>query len=55
MVNDNLLYIDWSAGTPNPKLLTMDDKDKMVQSGKFFARKFDPKVDEKILDYLDSI
>jgi len=53
MVNDNLLYLDWSAGQPNPKVLTIDDKDAILNSGKFFGRKFVAAKDEKILDFLD--
>ena len=53
MVNDNLRYIDWSEGKPSPKTLTIDDAEKLINSGKLFGRKFNSKVDSKILDYLD--
>ena len=53
MVNDNLRYIDWSEGKPSPKTLTIEDADKLTNSGKLFGRKFNSKVDSKILDYLD--
>ncbi len=53
MVNNNLRYIDWSEGKASPKTLTIDDADKLLKSGKLFARKFDSKIDSKILDYLD--
>jgi hypothetical protein len=53
MVNDNLRYIDWSEGKASPKTLTIDDGEKLIQSGKLFARKFNSKVDSKILDFLD--
>ncbi len=55
MVNDNLLYLDWSAGLPNPKVLTMADKNAMQTSGKFFARKFSEATDPNILNELDKI
>ena len=55
MVNDNLLYVDWSAKLPNPKVLTMADKDAILSSGKFFARKFNEATDAKILDALDAV
>jgi hypothetical protein len=55
MVNDNLCYVDWSAGTPSPRILSMEDKDALQASGKFFARKFDMKLQPGILDYLDAI
>ena len=48
-VDDNLRFIE---SAPN-KILTIDDAEKLVNSGKLFARKFDAKVDSKILDYLD--
>ena len=53
MVNNNLRYIDWSAGKARPKVLDITDAEKLKQSGKFFARKFDEKVDSKILDWID--
>ena len=53
MVNDNLLYIDWTDGRPNPKTLTMADADALMLSNKFFARKFNPEIDSEILDHLD--
>lgn len=55
MENDNLLYVDWSEGKRNPKVLTMDDAGALKTSKKFFARKFNSDIDNKILDYLDSI
>lgn len=53
MVNDNLRYIDWSEGKASPKTLTIADAERLTNSGKLFARKFNSKVDSKILDYLD--
>ncbi len=55
MVNNNLLYVDWSEGKPHPKVLRMEDADRIKNSAKLFARKFDIKVDSGILDYIDSI
>jgi len=55
MINDNLLYVDWSKGAPSPKVLTIDDAGRLKDSDKLFARKFDPDTDRKILDYLDQI
>ena len=46
-------YIDWSAKKRNPHILTSDDYDKMIASGRWFARKFDETVDSKVLDMLD--
>jgi len=53
MVNNDLRYIDWSAKGVSPKTLTMDDADRLVSSGKFFARKFDMKKNEDLLDFID--
>lgn len=53
MVNNNLRYIDWSAGKARPKVLDISDAEQLRQSGKFFARKFDEKVDNAILDWID--
>jgi len=53
MLNNDLRYIDWSAGGVSPKTLTMDDAEKLVSSGKLFARKFDTKKDEAVLNFID--
>jgi hypothetical protein len=55
MVNDNLLYLDWSKGEASPKVLTMADAPALQASGKFFARKFNADIDCEILDFLDNI
>jgi len=53
MVNDNLRMIDWSEGKPSPKTFTIEDAERLTNSGKLFGRKFNSKIDSKILDYLD--
>jgi hypothetical protein len=53
VINDNFYHIDWSRGGASPKTLTTEDYDLLLESGKMFARKFDIKVDSKILDMLD--
>ena len=55
IVNDNLVYIDWSGGGASPKVLTMADAPILNASDKLFARKFNPDTDRAILDYIDSI
>jgi len=55
LVNDDLRYVDWSEGQPSPKTLTMADADRLLSSGKLFARKFDMQRQPEILDYLDFI
>jgi hypothetical protein len=44
----NQRYIDWKRG--NPYIWTIDDYDELMNSGYLFARKFDLKVDEAIID-----
>jgi hypothetical protein len=55
VINNNLRYIDWSQGGPNPKLLTANDLAKLKASKAFFARKFDIRQDSLILDKLDEM
>ena len=55
VINNNLRYIDWSLGGTNPKILTVEDFDKLKESDKLIARKFDIKVDTAILDLLDTV
>lgn len=58
IVNDNYRYIDWSDHSKgnnkgNPNLLLTKDYNKIINSNKFFARKFDNEVDENILNMID--
>lgn len=53
---DSLRYVDWSdrgqilpPGSPNT--IKMDSLSDIELSGKFFARKFDARVDKKVIDY----
>jgi hypothetical protein len=48
-----LRFIVWDRGEPNPRILGGRDLDVLRRSGKLFARKFDPAVDERVLDALD--
>lgn len=54
MVNDDLRYTDWSAQKASPKILTLEDRERLLGSEKLFARKFDMNVDPGILDLLDA-
>jgi hypothetical protein len=54
LYNDNLKYIVWIKGNASPQTLSINDFDSISQSGKFFARKFDAKTDESILDKIDN-
>jgi len=55
VVDDHLRYIRFQRGNASPDILTMNDAKILVDSGKFYARKFDTDKDEKILDYLDEV
>jgi len=50
IINDNLRYTDWNKGGNSPKVLTLDDFKKIVNSGKLFARKFDYAIDSKVIE-----
>ncbi|HEV2703839.1 MAG TPA: beta-1,6-N-acetylglucosaminyltransferase [Steroidobacteraceae bacterium] len=55
IASDNLRIAVWGRPLPPyPATLTMDDQEMLRSSEKHFARKFDPRVDSKILDLLDS-
>ena len=51
----NLTYIDWSERKANPKTLTLEDLDKLIQSEKLIARKFDMDTDSKIIKKLSEL
>jgi hypothetical protein len=55
IVNDNLRYIDFPSGMANPKILELDDMDKMMSSHMLFARKFDININTDILDRIDAL
>lgn len=48
MTFDDKREVIWT-GKPHPKILTMDDHDRLLNSDAFFARKFDENVDRHIL------
>jgi Core-2/I-Branching enzyme len=53
MVNNNLRYMKWSPGDVSPNTLTSNNASEILNSGKFFSRKFDMIVDPKVLDIID--
>jgi hypothetical protein len=53
VINDLIWYIDWGGVSKHPRILTVLDYPALVNSGKFFARKFDMYEDERVLDMLD--
>ena len=54
IVNDHLRYIKFVKAASRPNTLTIADAKTLLDSGKFYARKFHADVDSEILDYLDS-
>lgn len=42
--------MDFSAHLPSPKTLTIEDYDRIVDSGCLFARKFDINKDRAVVD-----
>ena len=55
IINNPLHYIDWSKPTPPyPAYLGCDDFSNILESGRFFARKFDSDIDGVVLDMIDS-
>ncbi len=54
VINDNKRFTDWSKKcVPTPAILLSEDLTRLERSGMFFARKFDPDIDPRILDLLD--
>jgi hypothetical protein len=52
VVNDNLRHIEWSRG-PRPAILGLHDFPALRDSSKLFARKFDTRIDHRVLDAID--
>jgi hypothetical protein len=50
--NASLRYIDWEKGPDRPRTLRMDDYQNIINSNNLFARKFDPEIDNKIIDLI---
>jgi hypothetical protein len=53
IVNDNLRYIVFENESTHPQIFKINDADKLIESGMFFARKFCIEEDSEIFDYLD--
>lgn len=54
IIPENYHYMDRSLGGSHPKILTVSDFPDLLNSPKFFARKFDRAVDEEILNRIDN-
>lgn len=52
-IRPGLTYVDFNGQSRSPKTLTVNDYDSFINSKKFFARKFDIKVDIEVLDKID--
>lgn len=50
VINKELRYTDWRGCLENPKVLTMEHLEELKESQDLFARKFDPDVDNAIID-----
>ena len=57
--NNNLRYDDLVNGDKRnvggPKIITMDDVENIRKSGAFFARKVDPTIDNKVIEYYQCV
>lgn len=51
-IGQSLWEIVWQPDAFHPNILTMADRDRLMQSTAFFARKFDESVDPGILEFL---
>ncbi len=51
---DYLHYLEWPKGKSSPKVLTIEDYQKLTDSDKLMARKFDADADERIIEKLES-
>jgi len=51
--NDDLRLIDFSEGTPRPRTWTREHLDQLLSSDDFYARKFDPNVDDEVIADLE--
>lgn len=52
IVNDCLRYVEWETGSDHPRILRLEDYDKIKNTHCLFARKFDYTVDNAIIDKL---
>jgi len=53
IIDEDLRYIEWVGLAVHPEVLTKKDFNKLVETPKLFARKFDIQVDSTILDMID--
>jgi len=53
VINNNLLFLDRDKGASHPNILTSNHSQKLLQTDKLFARKFDLAKDKLVLDSID--
>jgi len=53
IINNTMRKVVWNGGS-HPKIFTIADRDELLNSQEWFARKFDHAVDEGIMDALDA-
>jgi hypothetical protein len=53
IINNDLLYTDWSSNGASPDILCKRHFQELTQSSCLFARKFDETQDSEILDLID--
>lgn len=49
---ENYRYIDWKTGPEYPKILLKNDFEKIINSNKWFARKFDIEKDKEVIEQI---
>jgi len=54
IIDDNLRKIDWAIGPEYPRIWRNEDFELLTTSGKLFARKFDERIDCKIIERLEN-
>jgi hypothetical protein len=55
LLNQSILYFDFSEGASHPRTLKKSDLEILKRSGKLFARKFNLNVDKDVLDIIDQM
>lgn len=50
VVDDNMRYFDWDRGSPY--VFRLQDYEELINSGKMFARKFDERIDDTIIEMI---
>jgi hypothetical protein len=54
LVNDDMIYTDFSQHLAHPAILGKNDFHRLMSRGELFARKFDATVDGEVLDMIDA-